>query len=280
VKIVKRAKRRPNVHAYVINLARSQERRTHITGELKKASIDYEIITGVDGQHLDLHDVATIDPSLFARSSFPAGMAGCALSHLHVYRKMLADGLDTALVLEDDVTLPADLNSLADALERHLAGAELVLLNYDSKETCRMSREASAHLPSSRLLVLPIDVRQPASSAAYVITREACRRMVESVLPVRASPDDWWFFYREGALDRVRCVFPVPVRKSPRFDSTIGYYGLGNGLRSRLLKPLMRRRVPLLRHVIQRRRERIHRQWTRSELVDIPFVEKPSRVDY
>lgn len=267
------------MHAYVINLTRSPERRAHITGELGKVGLDYEIITGVDGHDLDLHDPTTVDPSLFVRSSFPAGMAGCALSHLRVYRKMLDDGLDTAMVLEDDVTLPADLNSLADASAGHLAGADLVLLNYDSKDTCRMSREGSVHLPSSRLLVLPIDVRQPASSAAYLITREACRRMAESVLPVRASPDDWWFFYRQGALDRVRCVVPLPVLKSPQFESTIGYYGLGNGLRSRLLKPLMRHKSPLLRQMISRRRQRIHRQWTRSELVDLPFVEKPSRLD-
>jgi glycosyl transferase family 25 len=267
------------MQAYVINLARSPERRAHIAAELRKASVDYEIISGVDGRDLDLYDLATVDPSLFARSSFPAGMAGCALSHLRVYRKILADGLERALVLEDDVTLPADLGRLADALTDHLAGAELVLLNYDSKDTCKMSREGSVPLPSSRLLVLPIDVRQPGSSAAYLITREACKRMVETVLPVRASPDDWWFFYREGSLDRVRCVVPLPVLKSPQFESTIGRYGLGNGLRARLLEPLTRHRVPLLQQVISLRRRRIHHQWTRSELVDTPFVEKPSRLD-
>jgi glycosyl transferase, family 25 len=267
------------VHAYVINLARSPERRAHITAELRKAKVDYEIITGVDGRDLDLHDQAIIDPSLFARSSWPAGMAGCALSHLRIYQKMIADGLDTALVLEDDVTLPPDVGSLADALADHLSGAELVLLNYDSKDTCKMSREGAISLSSSRLLVLPIDIRQPGSSAAYLITREAAKRMDDSVLPVRASPDDWWFFYREGALDRVRCVVPLPVTKSPKFESTIGLYGLGRGLKARLLEPLVRNKVPVLHQVISYRRQLIYRQMTRCEVVDAPFVEKPSRLE-
>ena len=266
------------MHAYVINLARSADRRAHIVGELRRAKADYEIVTGVDGLELDLNDPATIDPALFARSLWPEGMAGCALSHLRVYQKMIADGLDTALVLEDDVTLPGDVSELADALVEHLAGAELVLLNYDSKDSCKMSREGAVDLPGARRLVLPIDVRQPGSSAGYVITREAAKRMSESVLPVRVSPDDWWFFYREGAVDRVRCVTPLPVAKSARFESTIGLYGLGKGLKGRVLEPLVRRKVPVLHQAISYRRQRIYRQMTRSELVDAPFVEKPSRL--
>ncbi|HZR51158.1 MAG TPA: glycosyltransferase family 25 protein [Streptosporangiaceae bacterium] len=266
------------MHAYVINLARSTDRRAHMVAELRNANLDYEFVDGIDGAELDLHDPATIDPALFDRSQWPAGMAGCALSHLRIYQKMITDGLDTALVLEDDVTLPGDLNGLADALVEHLAGAELVLLNYDSKDSCKMSREGAVDLPGSRRLVLPIDIRQPGSSAGYVITREAAKRMSDSVLPVRVSPDDWWFFYREGALDRVRCVTPLPVAKSARFESTIGLYGLGKGIKGRLLEPLVRRKVPVLHQAISYRRQLIYRQMTRSELVDTPFVEKPSRL--
>src|SRR5205823_1114202 len=120
------------MHAYVINLARSRDRRAHITAQLRKTGIDYEIITAVDGRDLNMHDSAIIDSSLIAKNSFPAGTAGCALSHLRVYRKMIADGLDEALILEDDVTLPADLGALADAVAGHLTGAEVALLNYGS----------------------------------------------------------------------------------------------------------------------------------------------------
>jgi glycosyl transferase family 25 len=264
---------------YVINLERSPERRDHICAELRNARMGYEIVPGVDGRELDLHDVATVDPALFARSEFPAGMAGCALSHLRVYRKILADGVDAAVVLEDDVDLSPDLGELAEAVASRLTGAELALLNYDSKEPIGMSRDNSLALPGSRLLAMPLDVRRPGSSAGYVITREACARMVEMVLPVRASPDDWWFFYRAGALDRVRCVVPMPVRKSPQFGSTIGQYGLGNGLKGRMLAPLVRNRVAPIHQLIALRRERIHRRYTRLELVDHPFVEKPSWLD-
>ena len=57
------------MHAYVINLARSLDRRAHITAELKNTGLDYKLITAVDGRELDLHDSTLIDSSA-ARQKF------------------------------------------------------------------------------------------------------------------------------------------------------------------------------------------------------------------
>jgi glycosyl transferase family 25 len=266
------------VHAYVINLARSADRRADIVAQLEKIGMDYELVTAVDGQELDLHDTATIDPA-FLKVEHSAGAAGCALSHLNVYAKMVADGLDRAVVLEDDVVVPADLASVAAAVAEQLTGAEIALLSFDNPEPIRMSTEGAVRLPAERLLALPIDISQPRSSAAYVITREACERLVKTVTPVRVLADAWWHFYREGALDRVRCVAPLAVRKSPKYTSTIGFYSLGSGLRARLVEPVVRGKFPGLSQALSYRRERIYRQLIRTEFVAVPFIEKPSRLD-
>ena len=268
------------MHAYVINLDRSRDRRAHITAELKKTGLDYEIITAVDGSGVDLRDRTIVDPSLTYMTHFLSGTAGAALSHLSAYRKIIADGLDEALVLEDDVILPADLGSLADAVADHLTGAEVTLLSYGGDRIIRLSREGSIHLPSSRLLALPIEIRLINSGGAYIITREACERMVKFVLPVRVNPDDWWYFYREGALDRVRCVMPLPVRKNPNLISTLGSHSLGNSVKGRLTWRLVRYKIPLLHQAVNYRRQRIYRsKWNQQELADMPFIEKPSRLE-
>jgi glycosyl transferase, family 25 len=267
------------MRAYVINLARSIDRRRHITAELKKTGVDYEILTAVDGHEVDLTDRTLIDPALPYVTQFLAGTAGAALSHLSAYRKIMADGLDAALVLEDDVTLPADLISLAEAVARQLTGAEVALLSYGSYGTCKLGREGSESLPSGRLLALPIEIRMVNSGGAYIITREACERMVKSILPVRVNPDDWWYFYREGMLDRVRCVMPLEVHKSHKLASTLGSYSLGKSLSGRMIWPLVRRKIPLLHQLLSYRRQRIYRRWSQPELVEIPFIEKPSRLE-
>jgi glycosyl transferase, family 25 len=269
------------VHVYVINLARSLDRRAHITAELDKTGLDYDIVAAVDGRVLDLTDPTIVDPALVARIQVQlvAGTVGAALSHQKVYQQIIADGVDIALVLEDDVVLPADLKTLADAVAGQLDGAEVALLSYDSEEPCRMSREGLVPLPGSRSLALPIDIDQPVSGAGYLITREACERMIKYGTPIRVPADTWRFFFREGALDRVRCVFPLPVLKNPKFTSTIGSYSAGSGIKGRLVLTLVRSKIPILHQVLTYRKQRIYRQWGRSELVDIPFKEKPSRLD-
>lgn len=267
------------MHAYVINLTRSADRRAYITGALEKIGLDYELVTAIDGHDLDLHDQTSIDPAFLADVMCTVGSAGASMSHINVYAKIIEDGLDKALVLEDDVILPADLRNLADAVGDQLVGAEIALLSVDSPEPCRMSPEGSIQLPSGRQLALPVDVSQPRSGGAYVITREACERMVERALPLRVPADAWWFFYREGILDRVRCVVPVSVHKNPKLTSTIGSYSLGDGIRARLVRPLMRRKIPILHQALSYRRQRIYRDWCRSEFVEMPFIEKPSRLE-
>jgi glycosyl transferase family 25 len=267
------------VKAYVINLARSRDRREHITAELKKTGLDYEILTAVDGRDVDLADRTIVDPAFTYMTQFLSGTTGAALSHLSAYRKIVEDGLDEALVLEDDVTLPADLGSLADAVADQLTGAELALLSYGSFRSCKLSREGSIQLPSSRLLALPIEIRLVVSGGAYIITREACERMIKFILPVRVNPDDWWYFYREGALDRVRCVVPMPVHKESKLISTLGSYSLGRSLKGRLVWSLVRYKIPILHQALNHRRQRIQDQWTHQELADMPFIEKPSRLE-
>jgi glycosyl transferase, family 25 len=262
------------VRAYIINLARSSQRRAHMVSELAKAGLEYSFITAVDDREPDLRGSDSVHPSYWARSDWRPGRIGNGLSHLRAYEQILADGHDQALVLEDDVTLCADLASVIDALESHLCGAEIALLHFDSHNVCKLSKEGAVRLPGARSLVLPIDLSVPVGGAAYVITRSACERMSKSILPIRAHSDDWIYWHNEGALDRVRCVFPHAVTKDPGFESTIDY-SAPTSLKARARKVIGR--LPLASQAISYRRRNIWRQWTRIEFVDKPLINEPSR---
>jgi len=266
------------MRVYVINLARSSERRAHVTAELEKTGLTYEIVPAVDGRELDLGDRGVADPAVISYNRLPEGAVGCALSHIKAQQKAISDGVSTALILEDDVNLPPDLGSIVDAVSMHMTGAEVALLNYQTDEPCQLSLTDAVTLPAARLLALPVDVTQLTSAAGYIITRSACERMTKNAPPIRANADDWQFFYKEEILDRVRCIWPQVILKNPKMDSTIGSYSLGNSLRARLLGRLMRRRIPVLRQLMVHRRQRIFRLRNQSELVESPFVNKSSRI--
>jgi glycosyl transferase, family 25 len=267
------------MYAYVINLDRSADRRKHMIAELKKAGLDYEFVSACDGRDLDPNDPSVITPELFTKSPFPANHGATALSHIRCYERMIAHGRDAALVLEDDVLLPADVNALTDAVTAHLTGSEVALLSFTNPEPMKMARAGALPLPNGRTLVLPIDPWQLASGSAYVITREACERMIKSLVPVRACADEWGYFYQEGLLDGLRCVVPATVSGANQFHSMQGSYTLGNGLRSRLLWPLVKLRLPLVQQVLFYRRRRIGDRHRRHEMVEVPFKEKSSGLD-
>lgn len=269
------------MRAYVINLARSADRRKHMQAELGKTLIEYEIVEAVDGHTLDFSDPATnsaVAPAVLATKLLLPNQIANALSHLRVYQQILAAGQDHAIVLEDDVVLPADLGPLADALAEQLTEAEVALLNFDSAAPCRLTPARSVRLPSSRSLMLPIDINQPVSGAAYIITRKACERLTEQLLPIRARVDDWAQRYNEGMLDRVRCVVPLAVTKSPLFGSTIERHR-PRSMTALTLSLLTRHDPGFCRKIIAYRRQRIWRRWNRVQIVDMRYINQPSRLD-
>ncbi|HXW78561.1 MAG TPA: glycosyltransferase family 25 protein [Acidimicrobiales bacterium] len=256
---------------YVINLLRCPDRRAHMTRQLAKTGVSYEFVDAVDHKDLDLADTNLIDPRIFDNSWFRPGVAACALSHLRVYRKVLQDGPeidapDVALVLEDDITLPEDLLALAGAVAAQMSGAEVALLSFHSPEPSRFTIEGAIGLLAGRRLMHPVDLRQLTSGGAYLITRKACELMQSAVLPIRARADEWGHFQNSGAIDRVRCVVPLTVRKDYNFRSTMEYYP-ATSLHGKLQRAA-RRRVPVLYQVLAFRRRRIDARWSRIEIVE------------
>ncbi len=259
------------VRAYIINLARSPERRRHMVQQLKKTDVDYDFVEAIDGRALDLNDQNLVSPTWMGKSPLWPAEPGAILSHLKAQKRILESDDDAGLVLEDDVILPADLKTLLEAASPHMVGAEAVLLQYFSfasarrGEVCQFSRPGSLSLTPSSLLAFPTHLSDMAGAGAYVITRDACERMAKTVLPIRVNLDNWEFFQKEGAFDRVRCVVPMPVRINSEFRTTIDHYE-AQSLQTRLREAIIH--VPVISHALSVRRKRIMDRATRWAFVD------------
>jgi glycosyl transferase, family 25 len=255
---------------YVINLTSSTDRRASITSQLGAHGIDFTFVEAVDGRELDMTDPEVIASISEDTTALRPTVAACAMSHLNAYCQMIAEGSDAALVMEDDVQVPADLEVLAAEVATKLSGAEVALLNFESPQPVTFTRQEGVTLSCGRRLLSPTDVRQPVSGAAYVITREACERISQGQRPIRVKSDDWAHYYDEGMLDMLRCVVPMPVAKDPRFESTMGYNRDG-GLKARLLGVITRYGPNFLQTVVARRRQRKWRVYNRVVFLDEPL---------
>jgi glycosyl transferase family 25 len=195
--------------------------------QLEGADVDFEFVEAVDGRNVEIDDQTLLAADHLQAGRFWPNMVACALSHRKVYRRVLEDGNDAAIVLEDDVTLCESFASVARGVRELLAGAEVALLHYHCADVCAVSTKGATPMAGGRWLSYFVDLRRVGSAGAYVITAEACERMLELLKPVRVAADNWGFYYQHGGFDRLRCVYPRPVSKASSFRSTIGYYAPG-----------------------------------------------------
>lgn len=199
---------------FVINLESAERRRRHIVRLLDKYRLDYELVKAVDGRILSKEELEKFCDMAEVRrrpEKLTPGAIGCSLSHLAVYQKMSAENLDAALVLEDDVVVPPNLDEILELVRKQIRPNEVILLHYfQLLHSPVLSRHASTPLSERCDLMYPFEI--PRSAAAYVVTPGAARALSEARLPIKVEADDWMHFYETGAVSSIRCAYPPPIR--------------------------------------------------------------------
>ena len=115
-----------NPPIYIINLARTPERRFYIQRQLDALNLKYSFVEAIDKHDLVSRENRTkiakqVDikasclESIYQRCR-DIGPVACLLSHLKVYNLMIKNNIDVACVLEDDAyLLPTFTNILAES---------------------------------------------------------------------------------------------------------------------------------------------------------------------
>jgi glycosyl transferase, family 25 len=257
------------VKAHVINLPRSTDRRRHVVTQMARLGIPYEFVDAVEGRAMTPGQrAALVDEAAVAEHPhwLTPGTIGCTLSHRAAYQQILDSGEAVGFVVEDDIVLPPGSAEMLNEIAAHMQGREAVLLYYRSFEPCSFSSRDAVTLSRWGKLLYPIDIRQPITTAAYLVTREACAPLVDLVVPVRAAADSWGLFYEEGAVHRLRCVVPRPAGVRTDFKSTIDYVS-ATSMRVRATTAISRRRIFPLHQLLALKRRRLEKRMTRVTVV-------------
>lgn len=204
------------MHAFFINLDRHPERRAFLEAQLQKAGIAAERVSGVDGNDVPPELAGYYDLASRSRDALRPNEIGCHASHMLIWKIIVERNLDYALVLEDDATLPSDLEETLDEIVRAMPRTwDLVRLCNRSKASIR----PLAPLPGGGHLVRYS--RVPLGSAAYLVSKDGARklllpRVVRSPLDKEISQS--WLF----DLD-LYGVAPNPIfQERIALQSTIG----------------------------------------------------------
>lgn len=199
---------------YIINLESSKKRREHILREVKKHNLDYEFINAVNGKNLTKSEKDRLCDQDAVRNNpdwLTPGAIGAALSHHKVYQKIVSDNVEAALVVEDDLILPNNLNSILQNIKADLHKNEVILIFYQSFNPLKLSLQGKSELADNYKLMYPLSLNGVAGAVCYIITKEAAKSLVDYILPIRLAADSWLEFQREKKIDGVRCLYPMSI---------------------------------------------------------------------
>lgn len=195
---------------YIISLKNSIERREAISQQAAMAGLDFVLTDAVYGKELpkELLSILKAEHSY----AITPGEIGCSLSHLNVYKELLHSEDDFALVLEDDVIVPANTTALLNALESTLSKDKpcICLLSkvnhYNRKKQITLADGQSVH-----------EVFNAAFSHAYVVNRKAAENLLKNLLPIWCVADQWPTFQEFGFI-RLSGVIPACINTHPEFE--------------------------------------------------------------
>lgn len=177
---------------YVINLDRRPDRLAAITADLDRLGLAFERIKAIDGR--ELQDDLGPEPLLNLAEK------ACVLSHAKALRRLLESDHPAALILEDDAELGEGLMHLCYSVDWWPAGVSLLKVCRPYRRS-RLMGPVAGQTPDGR--DLREIIRWAPSAAAYIVNREAARRIVTACEGDRIKPFDVMIYdLRESALAR------------------------------------------------------------------------------
>ena len=97
-----------NIPIFIVNLKKDTEKKAHMQQLCKQHGLDCQFIDAVYGKEVDENELAKVYDRKRALEErgreLIAGEIGCTLSHKNIYRKIVNNHIEQALVFEDDIT--------------------------------------------------------------------------------------------------------------------------------------------------------------------------------
>lgn len=178
---------------YLINLDKEVQRFAAADSQLKRLGIQYERFSAVYAKEMSPQALNSAVNAVrwwcAVGRPVKAGEIGCALSHYAIYKKMLADGIDVACILEDDVILSGQFVHVATWVEKQIDVLKpMVVL---------LSNHTSERQHDRVLAPAAYDM----FTEGYVLTRCAARALLAANYPLRVPCDHWGRWVRMGIIE-------------------------------------------------------------------------------
>jgi glycosyl transferase family 25 len=182
------------IPVYVINLARSPERRAFMAEGLARAGVAPEFVAAVDGR--------ACRPDRAPPAALSRAETALILSHRKAWRRLLASAAEYAVVLEDDAHVGEGFAELLDADWSGLSFDAVKLESLFGRVWIARRGRPVAGRTLRRLGA------EHLASAGYLVSRAGARKFLSLTRPL-AEPVDQTLFGRAAVLGRRVVVYQL-----------------------------------------------------------------------
>lgn len=172
---------------FIVNLKKDTLKKENILKQVENLNLKAEIIPAVYGKELSEEDLKNLIYD-YPNCSLALGEIGCALSHLNIYNKMVKENIPIAFILEDDAIISKDISAMLDFLEKtdNKNKANVYLLSYMTDYLPLMKKKT----PLGNMYKF----YRGYNTFAYVVNREAAKRISKIQTPLKFEADMWEYF--------------------------------------------------------------------------------------
>lgn len=201
---------------YVVNLIDSISRKENVIKQFDKLSYKPTFFPAIDGRKLTEDE---LNQSVVATNYLTKGEIGCALSHLSIYKKMIAENINIALIFEDDIVFAENFTD--EIIEQLLAFMSSIQENQPAVlllEDAPFKGKIITKLANNS-----VSIRKPINgfmAHAYFINLSAAKNILRIQSPIKFEIDAWKFYLYLHQLD-LYCVSPSFVIQNPQINSVI-----------------------------------------------------------
>lgn len=205
------------IKTYVINLVKDQDRKVYMEELLSPYPyLDVEFIEAVYGKELDSTEIPIVFDSEKAYKRYgrycDLGEIGCTLSHRKIYKKIVEQEIDYALILEDDISIKGYLKNVLFPLDEYMKQKQTKIVLLSGGYTYWMKKEYNG--------IKLAKVYDANYTHSYLINNYAAQVLLEEKVPCIFA-DDWIYISKKNIL--IEAIYPhiIDQNRDGRFISNV-----------------------------------------------------------
>jgi len=161
----------------------------------KQKNLQCHFREAVYGKDLDKETLSMVYNKKKSISEFgrelTKGEIGCALSHMNIYKHMIEQNIEKAIVFEDDIYIAQDFSSLLDTIDNYPNNWELILFGYhkgpEEDKSVKTSLRSRQKITAKHTLVRLVETSKGAHG--YLISLRGAKKLMKQLSIIKAPID-------------------------------------------------------------------------------------------